>query len=347
MNPPPQETALLDRARSRALAVGRATLSASLPALLAGAAACGPATPAQEPPQPSAGAASTAPAAAPTQPAPTAPAVDTALGGRLFDKFYGKEPPFAAFVPDSAKTQGVLDGQGGPSGNGTLKLGSGEALNNDAGHDYRLKNLFGWDLKGREGIYGPSAMAKGYAASRNLLAGRETQEELVALFTKGDREIPAYGDVLAAPEIEAIAAFVIGVRDGALPHPDQIFTIKPPAQGHYALLPGGDPARGKALIKERCASCHGDDGTKMLFDDGAYSLGSHARQKAYEDWFKILNGQPGSAMERQVHGSTGKEMAQEILDILAALCDRGAFPPGKATSKDVENGDGRCGAYLK
>ncbi|WP_437576853.1 hypothetical protein [Sorangium sp. So ce887] len=338
---------MLHRARPRALAPGRAPLSASLPALLACVAACGPAAPANEPAQPSA-APTPAPAPAlPALPAPATPAIDTALGGRLFDKFYGKKPPFSAFVPDSSKTKGALDGQGGPSGNGTLKLGSGEAVNNDAGHDYRLKNFFGWDLKGREGIYGPSAMAKGYAVSRNLLGGRETQEELVLLFTKGDREIPAYGDVLTPPQIEAMAAFVIGVRDGALPHPDQIFTIKPPAQGHYALLPGGDAARGKAHIKDRCSSCHGDDGTKELFDDGAYSLGSHARQKAYEDWHKILNGQPGSPMGRQVRGSTGKEMAQELLDILAALCDRGAFPPGKATAKDVEDGDGRCGAYLK
>ncbi|WP_437483761.1 hypothetical protein WME75_43420 [Sorangium sp. So ce1014] len=335
---------MLHRARPRALAPGRAPLSAALPALLACVAACGPAAPANEPAQPSA---APTPAPAPALPAPATPAVDTALGGRLFDKFYGKKPPFSAFVPDSSKTKGALDGQGGPSANGTLKLGSGEAMNNDAGHDYRLKNFFGWDLKGREGIYGPSAMAKGYAVSRNLLGGRETQEELVVLFTKGDREIPAYGDVLTPPQIEAMAAFVIGVRDGALPHPDQIFTIKPPAQGHYALLPGGDAARGKAHIKDRCSSCHGDDGTKELFDDGAYSLGSHARQKAYEDWHKILNGQPGSPMGRQVRGSTGKEMAQELLDILAALCDRGAFPPGKATAKDVEDGDGRCGAYLK
>lgn len=312
--------------------------------LLACVVACGPSTPAKEPAQPSTG---STPDATPTQPTTAAPAIDTALGGRLFDKFYGKKPPYAAFVPDSSKTQGTLDGQGGPSGNGTLRLGTGEVMNNDAGHDYRLKNLFGWDLKGREGIYGPSAMAKSYAVSRNLLGGRETHEELVRLFTNGDHEIPAYGDVLTPSQIEAMAAFVIGVRDGALPHPDQIFTIKPPAQGHYALRPGGDAARGKAYIKERCASCHGDDGTELLFDDGAYSLGTHARQKAYEDWFKILNGQPGSTMGRQVRGSTGKEMAQEILDILAALCDRAAFPPGKATAKDVEDGDGRCGPYLK
>ena len=314
-------------------------------ALLAGLAGCGPAAPAEEPSQPP-----PAPAAAPAPgpaPASTTAGVDTALGGRLFDKFYGKEPPFAAFVPDSAKTKGALDGQGGPAGNGTLKLGTGEVMNNDAGHDYRLKNFFGWDLKGRDGIYGPGAMAKGYVVTRNLLAGKETQQELALLFTKGDREIPAFGDVLAPPQVEAVAAFIIGVRDGALPHPDQIFAPRPPAQGHYALVAGGDAARGKALIKERCASCHGADGTQMLFDDGAYSLGSHARQKAYEDWQKILNGQPGTPMGRQVRGSTGKDMAKELLDILAALCDRSAFPPGKATSKDVADGDGRCGPYLK
>ncbi|AUX21537.1 uncharacterized protein SOCEGT47_020230 [Sorangium cellulosum] len=341
MNSPRQKAISLDRTRARTLALRRATVCSSLSALLACVAACGPAAPAKEPapssenPTPSALA------------APAAHAIDTALGGRLFDKFYGKEPPFSAFVPDSSKTQGVLDGQRGPAGNGTLRLGSGEVMNNDAGHDYRLKNFFGWDLKGREGIYGPSAMAKGYAVSRNLLGGRETREELVLLFTKGDHEIPAYGDVLTPPQIEAMAAYVIGVRDGALPHPDQIFAIKPPAEGHYALLPGGDAARGKAYIEERCSSCHGDDGTEVLFDDGAYSLGSHARQKAYEDWHKILNGQPGSPMGRQVRGSTGKEMAQELLDILAALCDRAAFPAGKATAKDVEDGDGRCGPYLK
>ena len=276
-----------------------------------------------------------------------APSSDTAEGGRLFDKFYGKEKPFAVFTPDSGKVKGSPDGKGGVDGNGLLKLLNGTPLDNVARHDYRLKNLFGWDLKGAAGIYGPAQMKKAHVVEKNLLAGKETVDELASLLTTGSDTIPAYGPVLGGDAIRNIAAFVVGVRDGALPHPDQIFSLAPAARGHYALRPGGDAARGAKLFAERCTGCHGADGTKLLFDDGAFSLGSHARQKAYEDWAKILNGQPGTPMGRQVKGATGKEMAQEILDLFAALCDRKAFPRGKGTADDVKDGDGRCGGYLK
>jgi mono/diheme cytochrome c family protein len=137
------------------------------------------------------------------------------------------------------------------------------------------------------------------------------------------------------------------VRDGALPHPDRIFELRAGSPGNYALRPGGDPARGKRIIAERCAGCHGADGTELTFDGGEFSLGSHARQKAYEDWLKIMNGQPGSTMGRQLRGASGEEMAKELLDILAALCDRAAFPRGAATGKDVADADPRCGVYLR
>lgn len=52
-------------------------------------------------------------------------------------------------------------------------------------------------------------------------------------------------------------------------------------------------------------------------------------------------------MTRQVKGATGKLMAEEVLDVLAALCDRIAFPRGKARKNDVADGDARCGAYLE
>lgn len=288
--------------------------------------------------------ASPEPVAEPPRGAPPAEPVD-ALGGRLFDRFAGAGA--AEFAPDASKTKGAPDGKGGPDGNGTLKLGSGAPLLNDAGHDYRLKNLFGWDLRGKDGIYGPAYMNKPYVVSRNLLAGKETREELAALLAKGDAEIPAFGAVLEPGHLDAIAAFVVGVRDGALPHPEGVFELRKGTPGNYALRAGGDAARGKEMIAKRCSGCHGGDGTGVLFDDGAYSLGSHARQKAYEDWLKITNGQPGTAMGRQLKGATAKEMTQELLDIFAALCDRTAFPAGKASTPDVKDGDPRCGAYLK
>ena len=195
--------------------------------------------------------------------------------------------------------------------------------------------------------YGAAYMNKPYAVSRNLLAGKESREQIVDLLTKGDAEVPALGGVLEPAQIDAVAAFVIGVRDGALPHPDGVFELKKGTPGNYALRTGGDSTRGKAMYAERCSGCHGKDGTNFLFDDGEYSLGSHARQKAYEDWLKITNGQPGTGMKRQLKGANGKEMTQELLDLFAALCDRTAFPAGKASKGDVPDGDPRCGAYLK
>ena len=294
------------------------------------------------------------PSAAQESPAPDAsdsPASDSAAsesengqGGRLFDLFYDPQ----AFSPDNPKTPAIADGQGGPFGNGTLPLPGGAPLLNDTGHSYRLKSFFGWDLRGAEGIYGPRYHNKKYVLDINLLSPEHTAESLTRLFTQGDEELglPSYQTVLTEDEIATVVRFVMDVRDGRLPNPDMSWTLSEGTPGSYRLNTGADPSRGKQLFAERCATCHGSDGTKLLFDDDEYSLGTHARQKAYEDWFKILNGQPGTLMKRFVTG-TGPEMGQQILDILAALCDRTEFQQGAATSADVPNGDPRCGEYLR
>ncbi|MBL8739600.1 MAG: hypothetical protein JNK04_00855 [Myxococcales bacterium] len=280
--------------------------------------------------------------AVPEPAAPSGP--DPTIGGRLFDKFDAERSVKSGFKPDDAKTRGKPDGTGGPSGNGTLMFAAGKPMLNDAGHDYRLKNLFGWDLKGREGI--SAFVNKTHAVNKNLLTMKGSAPEIIALLKQGEGAIPAYGSVLGDAELAAIAELVVSTRERKLPHPDDIFETKPFSAGNYVLKPGGNAVRGKEIYAVRCSACHGPDGTRELFDNGELSLGAHARQKAYEDWFKIANGQPGTAMESQVSGS-GKERTQQILDLLAALCDRTAFPLGKAKGKDVPNGDPRCGAYLK
>ena len=80
----------------------------------------------------------------------------TAYGGRLFDNWY--EEARADFVPDNPATP-EADGKGGPNGNGTLNDSDGNPVLN-TGHDYRFKNLFGWDLLGDDGIYGVAHQAK-------------------------------------------------------------------------------------------------------------------------------------------------------------------------------------------
>lgn len=313
-------------------------------------AACGGATPPPqaEPSDTTPPATATTPAAVPTAepsaaPAGPAPATakDDGLGGRIYDAWYTDK----GFTPDNAKTP-AADGKGGPFGNGTLPGPDGKPLVDAHGHQTRLKNLFGWDLRGAQGVYGPKYQAKKYVLDRNLLEAK-SRDELARWLGQGDAGIPAYGKVLEQGELNALVDFVWAMREGKLPRPEQVFELREKSAGNYALLPGGDAERGKQMISERCAQCHGKDGTELLFDDGELSLGAHSRQKAYEDWMKILNGQPGTAMTRQVLAEDGPAMAKEILDILAALCDRKAFPRGKGKAADVPDNDPRCGKYLR
>lgn len=250
-----------------------------------------------------------APASTPA-PLAAAPAHDTAHGGRLFDNWRAE-----------TKQQGASP--------------------------ERLKNLFGWDLRGNAGMYGASFMAKKTALEVDLLGWQGDVAQVADRLAKGEGPVPAYGAVLNRMQLEALAAFIVAERDGTLPRADSILTLASPTEKDYALRAGGNAEHGKQLYAARCAECHGADGAQFLLEDGGFSLGSHARQKAYEDWFKILNGQPGTSMQRQVKGSTAAEMSQEILDLLTALCDRTAFPLGKATKADVADGDPRCGAALR
>lgn len=276
-------------------------------------------------------------AGAHTAPAASAQEADTTIGGQLYDKWFKVESYAGGFAPDSKKTEAV-DGAAGPHGNGTLNDGRGEPMAN-VGHDYRIKNFFGWDLRGAEGIYGPQYQNKSYVRAVNLLTDERSSAELVAWFTRGDETLPAFGEVLSGPQIEALVGFVVAVRAGELPRPDKIFALSTEAPKNYTLVAGADATAGAALFDQRCSGCHGDAGENIIID-GDYTVGAFGRMKAYEGWFKVLNGHPGSPMSRQSID------AQEILDIFAALCDRAAFPPNDG-EHEVADGDLRCGAYLK
>jgi hypothetical protein len=268
---------------------------------------------------------------------------DNARGGRLFDNWRAEKKLTASFVADSSKTP-ELDGKGGPNDNGTLGFGSGTALPN-TGHDYRLKNFFGWDLRGESGVYGPEFQKKSYVLARDLLADTRSPAELRAWLTQGDERIPAFGQILDADDIDDLVAFIVATRTNELARPDHLFQLDASVPKNYRLSAGGDAARGRERYASTCANCHGNDGREIPIDE-TESLGTMARTSGYEVWFKILNGQPGTDMGRQVTESTGADQERAILDLLAALCDRQAFP-ALPSGKDVATGDARCGAYLR
>jgi mono/diheme cytochrome c family protein len=278
------------------------------------------------------------------EPVPGPP--DDERGGRLYDNWRAEKALEKSFVPDSAKTA-ELDGKGGPFGNGTLGDGSGKPMPN-TGHDYRLKNFFGWDLRGTAGVYGPDYQKKATALGRDLLSETQSSEALRASLALGGEGLPAFSDVLNARDLDDLVAFIQKTRARELAHPADIFALDKSAPKGFKLLPGGDATRGKQRFAASCSKCHGEDGRDMAIDD-VESVGSISRSSGYEIWFKILNGQPGTDMDRQIEEKGGAEQARAILDLLAALCDRTAFPPLKSgkEAKDVPSADPRCGAYLR
>ncbi len=269
------------------------------------------------------------------------------LGGRVYDKFY-VVTAHQSFVPDKKNTKGVADGTGGPSGDGSAVGSDGKVLLNDGGHGFRLKNFFGWDLKGRAGIYGPDYKNKKSARSENLMSDARTEAELLRWLQEGSADgLPAYKHMLKADHLRAAVGFIVAMRDGKLPRADDIWQLAKGSPGNYKLREGADVNAGKGHFEKKCSGCHGANGTRIALHGGAQSLGAMARGAAYEAWFKILAGHPGTKMRTQVPaGLDRKQAAKFILDTLAALCDRTAFPRLEG-GKDVKDGDPRCGAYLK
>jgi hypothetical protein len=304
---------------------------------------------AASPPAQSAGPGSTAtaastPSAVEAAPgAPPAVVADDARGGRLYDNWRSEKRLDKGFTVDSSKTP-ALDGAGGPNGNGTLNDAQGKPLAN-TGHDYRLKNFFGWDLRGAQGVYGADYQKKAFVLAGNLLTDARSPRALREWFEKGGEGLPAFGDVLDARDLDDLVAFVVKTRAKELVTPDAVFTLDKAAPKGFVLNGGGDAERGKQAFAERCSKCHGDDGRKLTIDD-VESAGTLSRSAGYEIWFKIAHGQPGTEMGRQLSETGGAAQAQTVLDLFAALCDRKAFP-ALATGKDVPDGDVRCGKYLR
>lgn len=270
-----------------------------------------------------------------------------ALGGRLFDMWYDESA--AEFVPDDAETP-EIDGRGGPNGNGTLNGADGRPIAN-TGHDYRFKNLFGWDMRGDAGIYGRDHQAKPWVLPTGPLSqqrARASRSQWIDRVTGGEDGLPSYGAVMSAGEIEALVDFMLAVRDGHLPRPEDLYALSAEAPMGFVLAPGGDAERGRQFYDAQCAECHGTDGTQFLFDDGEQSLGQHARYYGYAVAMISLSGEPGSDMGAETAlNLDAEQQAATLLDLLAALCDRGRYPRGDATDPDVPDGDPRCGAYLK
>jgi cytochrome c553 len=81
----------------------------------------------------------------------------------------------------------------------------------------------------------------------------------------------------------------------------------------------GTASRGRTIYAEKCALCHGADGT--THDIGGRSLGQFIREKPHEGWFKAKFGEPGTGMLPGLVADL-----QDLQDLYAALAVAADFP---------------------
>lgn len=231
------------------------------------------------------------------------------MGGRLYDNlFVSLKTPLPKIMKDK----------------------NGEVIEN-TGHDFRCKNCHGWDYKGNEGIYGPDYQNKPYAASVNLIQLKKDdnlslKKIMDSVLNGHGIGMPVYSEFLNEKQAKLIAEFLVtNAHDSSY-----YFDLKTNKTNKYELTLVNLENKEKASVNytKHCESCHGKNGAKFLLHDGEYTLGSHSRQKAYEDHHKIQNGSPGSDMMGYLNSK------EDILGMLGYLCDSNLFLSGGTKSNE-------------
>ena len=261
-------------------------------------------------------------------------AADGIVGGQLYSKFWANETGFEL-------NNSNLDSQ--------AQLDSIEA-NADF---FRCKQCHGWDRLGREGGYSNRApsttrprvadvnlariseIASPQALFNSIKGGdnyRSVNDRLdnydpVSNASVGDK-MPNYAEILTDAQIWDIVKYLKEeALDTTALYDLILLSGEYPSRGRGFLNMGvdGSPIAGDTVYANNCAICHGVDGTKILVDGDAYTVGRHMRFKPYEDQHKVKFGHLGSIM-----GPVLKDAdLGAIQDLFAAMRDKEKYPDVK------------------
>ncbi len=176
-----------------------------------------------------------------------------------------------------------------------------QTTNTRTGNDtYRCKECHGWDYKGVDGRYGSGSHLTGFPGV--FAAKDKSAEELLADLKSENHDFSSY---LGDGQLNALVAFMQQAQDMA-PYINDDKTVN------------GDAAKGEVTYKAACASCHGEDGKAIDFDDGEGRefIGTVAADNPWEVFNKIAYGQPAESMPAGINLGWSW---QDILDILAYI----------------------------
>jgi mono/diheme cytochrome c family protein len=266
---------------------------------------------------------------------PTAPAefagANGINGGRLYSKFWATETGFT-LANSNLVNQAELD-----------------AITSRSDF-FRCKQCHGWDRLGRLGGYSNRSPKTSRPNVADLdLAAVVTSSSAIELFdaiksgssrrdistdlstydpavdpTVGDM-MPDYSQIFTDDQIWELVNFLqdealdttqlydITLDDGVYPNRGRTFSD---------IGKSGNAANGDSIFAANCSGCHGDDGTLILVDGGAYTVGAHLRAKPYEDHHKVKFGNLGSTMGSILSNSSDGD----VLDLFKALTDSTKYP---------------------
>ena len=272
-------------------------------------------------------------------------------GGRMYSKFWATETGFS-LLNSNLQNQTELDAVTSRS------------------NFFRCKQCHGWDRLGREGGYSNrapktsrpnvadfdlavfsasateqqifDAIKTGTVARRDVSTDLTNYDPTVDP-TVGD-QMPDYSQILTDPQISQIANFL---KSEAI-DTTQLYDITLdsgiyPARGRTFSNLGlsGDEVNGANVYANRCAGCHGEDGTAFLVDGSTYTLGAHFRLKPYEDQHKVKFGHLGSSMGAILSLSP----VSDIVDLYKAMADPVVFPDEAPPANDGDTlFTSRCGS---
>ncbi len=150
--------------------------------------------------------------------------------------------------------------------------------------------------------------------------------------------MPDFGEILTDEQIWHIVKFL---KEDAV-DTSAIYTLTlgsgsyPNRTASFSNLGAdGNATNGDAIYSSTCASCHGADGTLIMVDGGAYTVGGHVRSKPYEDQHKVKFGHLGSMMvPSQSQPLLSESPLSDIKDLLKALANTTKYPNDKPAAID-------------
>jgi mono/diheme cytochrome c family protein len=231
---------------------------------------------------------------------------DVVIGAQLYDRWY------AAL------------GVNAPDGN--MPIWERQTANTRSGADtWRCSECHGWDYKGSEGAYSSGSHYTGFANVMKLAAAM-TPEEIVS-HLKGSKD-PShdFSKYIDDANLQKLALFL---KEGVIDDTEFIDAIT-------LKVKNGDTAHGKQLYDQTCATCHGADGTQIVFRTEGINeyLGSVANRDPFRFLHRSRFGVAGTEMP------VGRDLGWTPADGRDVLAYAQTLPTGQQSTQAGNAGAG-------